>query len=790
MKLRWKILMGIGALGLFGGFLALVSGNGPRRQLEATRRLLHEQGFKTDLKEFDLSLTPEESRRAAAMATTTRAAMGAQRLGPGRPSLANFMPPLMKPAGKDVAVVVWEVKTLRYDNFVPTGADALSDVWEVLKESSTAEQERLEEARQAAVSGPIRFEPLGGLGPSALLPYLADLRQLATSFAADMLLALRAGAKTSAWTNLLASTCLVTAYQPEPIDVSQMVRMACATTAYETLWNGLQSHDWTEAQLAELQSRWEAVDFWSRLPDTVAFARASLAATFEMDRQQPVGPALSPQQMLNSPKNGWSALVNYWQDLQYRHSGSYEDEKTLLMDYKDREVEMRNAIKAATWAEMKQMPAATNMFSFRARRNGRAVAMLSMRAMSIARMGQGGGLLDRAAEAESRRRLIVTALALERYRLKHGNYPSELQALVPEFLKSPPIDFMDGKPLRYRVGDDGHFVLYSVGLDCVDGGGEMGLSSGPEFENVMRFRMRGGLGTLAGHDLVWPRPASAGEEEQLHQREKDAETARILESEKSEAKEQWVRTAIRQSKVERILAAPAQPTTKVPNVQGRPLTEVLRNERASGTNQLTLPEMLTSKQVMTGGEPEVVTFEFPMKYDALTNAGEFVLLVDPIANDDSEAGFAAGECQCHGATNGNTLLVWNTIYEVPGKHALQAGLELTGAEGRDAGIVGPMIPFVVSNLCQFSLTSEHLEQEFGSTFRAKLVEQNASYDIEVTMPSGEHVRRLSGTTTNGMITAHWDLKDDAGNECTNNEYGSVIQIKLSESGREQRLKGP
>src|SRR5262249_32057162 len=154
--------------------------------------------------------------------------------------------------------------------------------------------------------------------------------------------------------------------------------------------------------------------------------------------------------------------------------------------------------------------------------------------------------------------------------------------------------------------------------------------------------------------------------------------------------QQWQRQAVRQSKVEKILAAPA-PTTKVPNVQGRPLTEVLGNEAVSGTNQLTLPEMLTLKQGLTGGQPEVVTCELPLKYEALTNTCELALLVDPIPNDDADVGYAAGECECRGATNGNTLLVWNTIYEVPGKHAVQAGLELNGAEGPGAEPSGPMM---------------------------------------------------------------------------------------------------
>jgi hypothetical protein len=38
----------------------------------------------------------------------------------------------------------------------------------------------------------------------------------------------------------------------------------------------------------------------------------------------------------------------------------------------------------------------------------------------------------------------VTALALERYHGRHGLYLNSLQELVPEQLKTAPIDFMDG----------------------------------------------------------------------------------------------------------------------------------------------------------------------------------------------------------------------------------------------------------------------------------------------------------------------------------------------------------
>jgi hypothetical protein len=97
--------------------------------------------------------------------------------------------------------------------------------------------------------------------------------------------------------------------------------------------------------------------------------------------------------------------------------------------------------------------------------------MLNSRQAGMRFANRGEGLLGIAAEAEARRRILIAAIALERHRGRHGGYPKALQELVPELLQTPPVDFMDGKPLRYQLTDDGHFVLYSVGLDCVDDGG-------------------------------------------------------------------------------------------------------------------------------------------------------------------------------------------------------------------------------------------------------------------------------------------------------------------------------
>src|SRR5208283_3551883 len=61
--------------------------------------------------------------------------------------------------------------------------------------------------------------------------------------------------------------------------------------------------------------------------------------------------------------------------------------------------------------------------------------------------------------------MVITAIAIKRYELKHGNAPADLTSLVPDFLPDLPPDLMDGQTLHYRPESNGHFTLYSVGDD-------------------------------------------------------------------------------------------------------------------------------------------------------------------------------------------------------------------------------------------------------------------------------------------------------------------------------------
>ncbi len=69
------------------------------------------------------------------------------------------------------------------------------------------------------------------------------------------------------------------------------------------------------------------------------------------------------------------------------------------------------------------------------------------------------------------------ALAAERYRMAHGDWPASLDALVPDYLDAVPLDLFDGQPLRMRRTEEG-VVIYSIGEDNVDDGGDLFAKEG------------------------------------------------------------------------------------------------------------------------------------------------------------------------------------------------------------------------------------------------------------------------------------------------------------------------
>lgn len=115
-----------------------------------------------------------------------------------------------------------------------------------------------------------------------------------------------------------------------------------------------------------------------------------------------------------------------------------------------------------------------------------------------------------------RRDVTLTVIALELHRRRQGAYPATLDALVPAFIPAVATDLFIGEPVRYLLGgapwSDGKPVLYSVGANLEDDGGEVvGPNAQPHWqprEVVERWKAGNdpALRAYRGDWILWPKP--------------------------------------------------------------------------------------------------------------------------------------------------------------------------------------------------------------------------------------------------------------------------------------------
>ncbi|HWB58260.1 MAG TPA: hypothetical protein VG733_02165 [Chthoniobacteraceae bacterium] len=94
-------------------------------------------------------------------------------------------------------------------------------------------------------------------------------------------------------------------------------------------------------------------------------------------------------------------------------------------------------------------------------------------------------------------RMTELVLAVRQFQQSEKRLPSDLNELIPKYLASVPLDPFDSKPLRYKVKQDGSWIIYSVDKNQVDDGGTKGLdlifsSTAPadELEQVKKSRKK------------------------------------------------------------------------------------------------------------------------------------------------------------------------------------------------------------------------------------------------------------------------------------------------------------
>lgn len=455
-----------------------------KQEIADIRRTLREQGFKTEFDDFKITTDAAMKARVAALT-----ALGSELKLNTNGDILDFRPIV----SNGVAKVIWKQDALTL------GTNAYQ--WADFRAALNKEREHLDAACDAALAGPFQSDLDLSNNASFWNGNIGHLRRLSVTLSYRVLLEVHDGNPNAVWTNLLAATRLVTAWNVEPVPISHLMRSALADNTFALTWQALQFNHWPDNRLSVLQSEWESVDLFTNLSTTMGLERVEQfnysqnllqnppAATYQL--------AMIARNVLNDPLKAFEEAGRNYQDLNYRGNRVLNDEKNLLLYFRDRELELRRADQSPSWAQMRAMPGITNPVPFDSPTH---------RVTTIANAGARVAfrLAASAANAEAERRILITAIALERYRGKYGSYPYSLTQLTPEFLRVPLPDFMDGQPLRYRPTSDGHFLLYSVGLDCVDDGGKQPAPDA----RLIPITKDGTYGVLTNADIVWPVPAT------------------------------------------------------------------------------------------------------------------------------------------------------------------------------------------------------------------------------------------------------------------------------------------
>jgi hypothetical protein len=317
--------------------------------------------------------------------------------------------------------------------------------------------------------------------------------------------------------------------------IGQLVATAIGHTGTLATWEALQAPGWTEPQLARLQSAWAGPDFRSAMVRSLEMERAMGREYFEGQSDDDLqalftdlqtvmfgssAPSLSFPTNLDVAPEFLQALGQA--SVRAVQRGVYiplwrvawvdQDQARFLGEWQTQIEAMRQAAQSNTIHGIKTVVSRpSDPFGFMDEDERLSMSfydrcryLVSSRTFGSTRLA-----LLKACSTQVWQRLTVAALALERYRLRRGQLPPELATLVPKFLPAVPVDPMDGRPLRYRLLPEGGFLLYSVGEDGVDNGGDPRPPEGQSSTSTFR-----------GRDLVWPRVATPEELEAANAKSK------------------------------------------------------------------------------------------------------------------------------------------------------------------------------------------------------------------------------------------------------------------------------
>jgi len=484
------------------GFFVLISGSlvvtqrvQQGNELGAYRMLLRVRGEKLDLDEVLPSpVAPEDNAASAVEQAFALFGSGTEKV-----------PDAMKMVAPGRALASWSQPEVRGDDFTNT--------WDEFAAQVEADRPAIELLQQVLEKPRLEFESDYKEGAKLRLAHLATLRRAAHKLTAATIMELHNRDDGAAATNILTLLDLVHKNSMEGLRFSHLVRMAMTAIAIAPTWELLQTTKVTDAPLAVVQAGWQQMDILGDAENSFVTERAWAATEIQNARashsayEKAIGAGFA-----SSGPADWSEFMDRarWTigEAMWRSSWSYAEELYLL---KNNQIILEAVRTMQTNRSGDYKVDYDAMAARSSKMTDSHAGGVFFNALDIPDIGElwisdSSKRLQSVLRMEAARDVVVAAIALKRFQLKHGQWPESLAEVVPEFLHAVPIDPYDGKPLRYRPNGNGTYLLYCVGEDGVDNGGDPTCppSAGSSSLDWLNFKAR---------DWVWPQPATPAEVE-------------------------------------------------------------------------------------------------------------------------------------------------------------------------------------------------------------------------------------------------------------------------------------
>lgn len=272
---------------------------------------------------------------------------------------------------------------------------------------------------------------------------------------------LSSGDSAGATRDLLTLTRIAKLIGSEPCLISNMVEGSCYKKLLKPLWEGMRSNQFNTKELGILQKALQNQGYKSRFTYGLRCNRSLL---FPIDEK-------TLSEYYNwSPRRGAAMRILYvFKAFGLSNAFWYRNKLNYSRFVQDYFLTSKGEIHHG-WVDLDVVSGATpGLLKLK------ASSLFNENPYTLFVSHYASGLENAAqqtAQTATRIDLARIAIALELYRREHGKYPITLTSLAPKYIDVVPLDIINGVSLHYRIKADGTPLIYSVGLNKIDDGGQ------------------------------------------------------------------------------------------------------------------------------------------------------------------------------------------------------------------------------------------------------------------------------------------------------------------------------